>query len=163
MPATTTNPADLTRLLSERSIRLGVQAENKAELIKELVGRLPFAAAVDRSQIANAVLEREALLSTGVGHGVALPHAKSPDVEHTVAVLATTAEPLDFEAFDEKPVQIVFLMVGPERDSRAHLRVLGRISRILNDGDTRQRILAAKSSASVVETLRAAEATLKAG
>ena len=163
MPATGTLPATIGALLKE-NVHLGVDAADKDELIKRLVGELVSAeegSDASAHEVAESVLQRESLLSTGVGYGVGLPHAKSSLVPETLVLFATTASPVDFDSVDGEPVQIVFLMVGPPSRSTAHIRILGRVSRILNNEDIRQRLLESSTVAEVIEIFESAEAGLK--
>ncbi|MFV1980533.1 MAG: PTS sugar transporter subunit IIA, partial [Rhodothermia bacterium] len=130
MPATGIQPATIGALLTEENVRLGVEASGKTALIRTLVAALASDPDEDLERVTEAVLEREAVLSTGVGYGVALPHAKTGGVDETRVLFAITASPIEFEAFDGEPVRLVFLIVGPARSSRFHIQILGRISRI---------------------------------
>lgn len=158
MPVTETLPATIGTLLRKESVRLGVEASDKEELIRTLVGSLPVTDQnVNLEQVAQAVLDRERRLSTGVGYGVALPHAKTAAVESTQVLFATTASPVDFDAFDGEPVHLVFLMVGPTQSSSQHIQILGRVSRILNNETTRTRLMKADSDEEILAILRSAE------
>ena len=115
-------------------------------------------AVVDAERLEADVLAREALLSTGVGHGVALPHARTGAATATVAALATLRRPVDFDAHDALPVEIAVLLAGPEAERGAHVRLLSRVSVLLSDDDLRRRLREAASPAEVVTLLRTAEA-----
>jgi PTS system nitrogen regulatory IIA component len=94
--------------------------------------------ALDRLEdIHRVVLEREALLSTGVGSGVALPHGKCAGLQRLEIVAGTTRAPVDFESVDGEPVQLVVLMVGPPSAAGYHVKTLGHISRALRDEQLR--------------------------
>ena len=160
MPATGTQPATIGALLTEENVHLGVDATDKNDLIRTLVGALDFESGDDLERVAESVLERESRLSTGVGYGVALPHAKTTCVSETRLLFAVTSTPIDFEASDGEPVRLVFLMVGPPSSATKHIRILGRVSRILNDEQVRGELLDSATPAQVIETLEAAEARL---
>ncbi|MGD8415279.1 MAG: PTS sugar transporter subunit IIA [Candidatus Latescibacterota bacterium] len=160
MPATETQPATIGTLLREENVRLGLEATDKTALIRDLVTSLSTESKSNLEEVADAVLERERRLSTGVGYGVALPHAKTPAMETTEVMMAVLAEPLDFDSFDGDPVRLVFLMVGPPSASRQHIQMLGRVSRILNDESTRKKLLAAETAAEVVSIFVTAEGKL---
>ena len=161
MPPTETQQAIIGGLFSSENVLLGVEASDKSELIHKLVDKLPLSPEVNRRQIAEAVLERESLLSTGVGEGVALPHAKTMAIDKTSVVFATTAAPIEFDSFDQQPVRLVFLMVGPPRSSSHHIQILGRISRILNDDSVRLALTEAEDVETLISTLQNAESKLK--
>lgn len=158
MPATEILPATIGALLTKENVRLGVEASDKEGLIRTLVRSLPATdPELDLEEVAQAVLDRERLLSTGVGYGVALPHAKTAALNSTQILFATTASPVEFDAFDGEPVQLVFLMVGPTRSSAQHIQILGRVSRIFNDEATRTRLLEADSEEEILDIFQSAE------
>ena len=160
MPATGTHPATIGALLTEENVLLGVEASDKTELIRAVVAALATGSEENLEQVTEAVLERETLLSTGVGYGVALPHAKTSGVDETRALFAITADPVEYDSFDGEPVRLVFLLVSPARSSRAHIQILGRISRILNDENVRAGLREAMSSRDVIQIFESAEAKL---
>ena len=134
-------------------VEVGLRAATKAEAIDALVARLAGVDGVeDADRLGADVAAREARMSTGVGDGLALPHARTPAVARTVAALATLAEPVDWGALDGQPVGIVLLLAGPEADRRAHVRLLAHVSRVLSDADVRARLAAAPTA----DDLRAA-------
>ena len=161
MPATGIQPATIGALLTEENVRLGVEASGKTALIRTLVAALAADPDEDLEHVVEAVLEREALLSTGVGSGVALPHAKIEGVDETRVVFAITASPIEYDAFDGEPIRLVFLVVGPTRSSRLHIQILGRISRILNDEQVRTQLIEAETASDVLSVVESAEAKLK--
>ena len=163
MPATDTQPATIGALLRKENVRLGVEATDKEALIRSLVKSLSTKGEVDLDQVAEDVLERERRLSTAVGYGVALPHAKTSAVDSTEVMTAVLAKPLDFESFDGEPVRLVFLMIGPPAASRQHIQILGRVSRILNDESVRGQLLEAKDPSDVVAVFESAERKFSTG
>jgi len=103
--------------------------------------------ALDRlDDIHRAVVERESVLSTGVGSGIALPHGKYPGLSSLEIVAGTTREPVDFEAVDGGPVQLVVLMVGPPSAAGYHVKTLGHISRTLRDAELRAKLSVAQDA-----------------
>lgn len=96
-------------------------------------------------------------MSTGVGGGFAIPHGKTDGVVDLVGAIATTALPIDFESLDEQPVRIIFLLVGPESMVGPHIKILSRISRLMNREDFRNRLLAAASPSEVYELIKQEE------
>lgn len=161
MPATGIQPATIGALLTEENVRLGVEASDKTALIRTLVAALAVDPDEDLGRVTEAVLEREAVLSTGVGYGVALPHAKTGAVDETRVLFAITASPIEYDAFDGEPVRLVFLVIGPTRSSRLHIQILGRISRILNNEQVRTRLIEAETASDVIAVIESAEAKLK--
>lgn len=139
MPAAT-----LATLLRPGHIEVGLRAATKAEAIGALVDRIAGAPEVrDAERLRADVTAREARMSTGVGDGLALPHARTPAVTATVGALATLAQPLDWGALDGEPVTLVLLLAGPEADRAAHVRLLAHVSRVLSLATVRAELAAA--------------------
>lgn len=137
---------DLHRLLTPETIFVGLPGRTKEEVIEALVARLADHPAVkDLETIRTAVFEREAKMSTGVGKGVGLPHAKTHGVRESVALFAVTEHPIAFDAMDEQPVRLLFMLVGTEAAKSQHIRILSRVSRLLNRDGLRARLLDAAS------------------
>lgn len=122
----------LTELLAPDRVKVPLRSGTKDEVLLELVDLV----ATDRDPavrdaILASVREREALLSTGIGSGVAIPHGKTTDLDQLVMAAGVVATPIEFDALDGRPVQLLFLLVGPESSSGAHVKALSRISRLL--------------------------------
>jgi mannitol/fructose-specific phosphotransferase system IIA component (Ntr-type) len=100
-------------------------------------------------------------MSTGVGKGLGLPHAKPSAATETVAAFATTAEPVDFGAIDDEPIRLLLLLVGPEEHKSQHVKILGRISRLVSRDSLRERLIAAPDPQTVIDVLREGEAELR--
>jgi fructose PTS system EIIA component len=151
----------LTKYLSTGSIRVGLESVDKNEVINRTVDLLAGAEEViDLEEVRRMVLKREAMLSTGVGKGLGLPHAKTAAMAGTAAALSITTNPIDFDAFDGEPVRIVFLLVGPSEDQAAHIRTLSRISRIMSVSETRDKVVSAGSPEEVFAAIEHAERAL---
>ncbi len=144
---------NLTDVLTPEKIRLRVHVSTKAELLELLVDILVESNdIIDRQAACRAVFEREEKLSTGIGHGIALPHAKTDAVRVSTAALVTCAYPIDFDALDAKPVDIAILLLGPPNDVRTHLQLLGKISRLINTDSGREAFRSALLNAVDAET-----------
>lgn len=147
-PASSTQLHDL---LTPSTVRVGMEAASKEEVLDQLIGLLADNPAVeDLDKVREAVLQREEMMSTGVGKGLALPHAKTSGVQRTVAAFAITSQPVDFNAIDDEPVRLFFLLVGNEEARSQHIRILSRISRLLNQDAFRERLLRADSAEAVI-------------
>lgn len=141
----------LVDILDESTIKVPLQNTEKYALIEELVDLLKEAAKIDDcNKVLKAILDREAVMSTGVGDGVAIPHGKSDGAPNIVAALGIAPEPVDFEAIDNKPVQLIWLLIGPPGKTGAHLKALSRISRLMHNAEFRERLIAAKTPAEVL-------------
>jgi PTS system nitrogen regulatory IIA component len=122
-----------------------LKARDKHGAIRELTTRLVASAGGNLEDVVQSVEEREAMLSTGVGYGIAIPHGRSPTVGELSMVAGRSAEPLDFDALDGEPVRLVFLLVGPETAAGRHVKALARIARLLRRDDLRRALLAART------------------
>ncbi|GAB5534661.1 MAG: PTS sugar transporter subunit IIA [Rubricoccaceae bacterium] len=151
----------LTSLLAPERISVGLAMASKDEVLAEMARMASTSAAVsDPDLLLRDVLAREARMSTGVGNGLALPHARTQAATESLLTLATLASPIDYAALDEQPVRLVVMLAGPEADRVAHLHILGRVSRVLSDAVVRSRIEDASSSDEVLAAIRSAEAVL---
>lgn len=154
----------LHQLLTHDTIRVGLPGSTKAEVIDEMLDLVhDHPAMLDFERARQAVLERESSISTGVGKGLGLPHGKTSALTETIAALAVTANPIDFDAIDGNPVRILFLMVGPETAKSQHIRILSRISRLINRDAFRERLLQATTPQAVMDLLEEGEMSLAAG
>lgn len=148
----------LTELLSIDRIRIPLESRDKDDLLRELVG-VAAAPAGQQAQddVLRAVREREAVLSTGIGHGVAIPHGKSSAVGDLRMAAGRAAEPVDFDALDGQPVSLFFLLVGPESAAGPHIKALSRISRLVRKDEVRDKLIAARTAQEFMDALREAE------
>jgi fructose PTS system EIIBC or EIIC component len=148
----------LSELLPPERIRIPLQARQKDELLRELVDMLNGQGGItDPDQVLRAVQQREAVLSTGIGNGVAIPHAKSDAIGGLRMVAGVAATPVDFDALDGQPVQLFFLLVGPETEAGAHIKTLSRISRLLRREQVRRQLASARDPEEFYRALQEAE------
>lgn len=147
----------LTDLLSPERVCVPLSARDKTGIIRELARLLVDRVGGDFDDVLAAVLEREAVLSTGIGHGVAIPHGRSPSVPELAIVCGSTPEGIPFDAIDGEPVRIFFLIVGPERAAGQHVKALGRIARLVRGDAVRTRLLAARTATEFYDALAEAE------
>lgn len=124
---------DLRDLLAPEGIIPSLKAKNKKQVLQELSERSAQITGVSPREIYDTLLQRERLGSTGFGRGIAIPHVKLRAIKKIVCVFARLAEPIDFEAHDGDPVDLVFVLLAPEHASGDHLKALARISRIVRD------------------------------
>lgn len=149
----------LTDLLTPEHIRIPLRAEHKDALLEELVSVLVERGAVSTpDDVLRAVRDREEVLSTGIGNGVAIPHGKSESVPSLVLAAGVTRAPIDFEALDGRPVSLFFLLVGPQAAAREHVKALSRISRLLRRDIFRDRLMEAPDAAAFHAALVEGEA-----
>lgn len=150
---------NLFSLLDEITVLPNYEADSKKELINALVDTLKDKVdSIDQlDDVRKAVFEREEIMSTGVGKGLAIPHAKTKAVSENHAAFALLKDPLDFDSIDKEPVRLVFLLVGPESRNSQHIKLLSRISRLMNSGSFREKILACNSTEEILEAFRMEE------
>ena len=140
-------PSDVIMIPTER-ILLHPTSSSKRALITEIVDLLP---AMDPDPVLELIMARERLGSTGIGHGVAIPHSRMPDLEKPVIALARHTEGVDFDAIDGQPVHIVVLLLVPDDDSCKHLELLAQLARQLQHDSFRHAIMSAENEESIAE------------
>jgi len=149
----------LTDILTSARVKVPLESSTKAEVLHELVALLTSdGASGDAEEVLRVVEQREQVLSTGIGHGVALPHGKSSACPELTIAAGVTREPLDFDALDGEPVRLVFLLVGPESAAGEHIKALSRISRLVRQPELRERLIGSADPASFMQALHEAEA-----
>jgi fructose-specific phosphotransferase system IIA component len=149
----------LTELVNEQSITTRLRARTKREAIAELVELLERAHGLDsQGEILDRVLRREAMMSTGIGNGVAIPHGKARLVDRLVAACGVSPEGIDFESVDGEPATLFILLVAPESGGAMHVKVLANISRLLKEEAVRRSLREAEGAAAFLGALRSAEA-----
>lgn len=148
----------LTELLTPDRVVMPLDARDKKSVIAELTRRLTERCGGDFAQVLGAVEEREAVLSTGIGFGVAIPHARSPQVRELSLVCGVSRVPVPFDAIDGEPVRLFFLIVGPEASAGQHVKVLGRIARLVRRDNLREQLCAAQTPDEFYNLLLDAEA-----
>jgi nitrogen PTS system EIIA component len=137
----------LADYLSEKNTLVDVQASTKTGLLSNLCARAAVAASSDAKTISCEILKREGLGSTVVGGGVAIPHARIPGLKSAFGVLARLQKPIDFEAIDGEPVDIVFLLLLPTATSGEHLNVLAAVARRLRNAEALRALRQARNGA----------------
>jgi mannitol/fructose-specific phosphotransferase system IIA component (Ntr-type) len=143
----------LTELLRPAQIRVPLESTDKQGLIEELVELLPVNGD-SRGRILDAVMERERVMSTGIGRAVAIPHGKTEAIEGILGAFGRTAAPVPFDAIDGEPVQLCFLIVSEPRTTGPHIRTLAQISRVLNDPVCKEALLRAETIEDVLTVFR---------
>jgi len=130
---------NLYSLLEKSAILSDVEAENKEDLLHIMVDSLRNQVTEEQLEdIRDAVFQREKIMSTGVGKQLAIPHGKVASIDRNIAAFAILKQPIEFDSIDSKPVKMVFLLVGPEKSNSAHIKLLSRISRLMNSSSFRE-------------------------
>ena len=154
---------NLLDILSAESTIVDLKGESKEDIIAELVNSLPVGDAItDRDQVLQAVLDREKIMSTGIGDGIAIPHGKSAAVTELVAAMGTQRRGVDFDALDGEPAFVFFLLVSPANVSGPHIKALARISRLLKNDEFKKKLIEADSAEEIIATIEAAERDIPA-
>lgn len=145
----------LVEILSPGAVSVDLTAATKKDVLEEMCGLLAQADKLpDAKAMVSILLEREALGSTGIGQGVAIPHGKSPSVKGQAAALGISKRGVDFDALDGEPVHIIFLLIAPPDAAGNHLKALAKVSRLLKDKFFRQALKDAKTPDDVLKIIR---------
>ncbi len=140
--------------LFEDSIIIGMKNREKEAALEELLVALENAGRIkDRKKILEALIEREKLGSTGIGQGIAVPHAKTNQINNLVAALGISQKGISFEALDGEPVNIIFLVLAPAKATGIHLKALAKIARLLKDKVFRQSLKTASSPSEALKII----------
>ena len=154
--------SDLSAILGDDSVSSGLSVANKKGLFHQLGLRAARRTGMESKPIIHALTERERLGSTGFGKGVAIPHGKLAGLERVFGYFARLKEPIDFQAVDGVPVDLVFLLLSPPDAGADHLKALAQVSRVLRDREVVAKLRGARSKDALyallagVETLHAA-------
>jgi PTS system nitrogen regulatory IIA component len=136
--------ADL--LTGPDAVLASVKASGKKALLAELASRTATVFKLDERRLFDRLLERERLGSTGIGGGIAIPHGRLSTLDKPRGLFARLVHPVDFDSIDERPVDIVFLLVAPEGAGADHLKALARVSRLLRDRSLVEKLRATESA-----------------
>lgn len=123
----------ISDLVMPSAVIADLKATSKKQALQELARRAADLTGAGERAIFDVLLERERLGTTGVGDGVAIPHGKLPDLPRLFGLFARLERPIDFEAIDEQPVDLIFLLLAPGGAGADHLKALARVSRLLRD------------------------------
>jgi len=154
----------ITDVLEEQFVRTNLPGTSKEEIIDSMIRLIGNSRNVlDKDKVRQAIFEREKIMSTGVGNGFAIPHGKTDAVKDIVAAFAITEHPVDYQALDEQPVRLVFLLVGRDSLVGPHIKLLSRISRLMNKEEFRKELLMSKTPKEVIELFQRQEASYLEG
>lgn len=152
----------LQDVLSEKTIVVGLKGNDKNSVIAELVEILEKAGILsDKQQFLNAVLERESLVSTAIGGGIAIPHAKHESVRKIFAAFGIKKEGVNFDSLDGKPVQIIILVAAPLSMTKEYVQIVARAARLLKSEIMFKHILEAKTERDVIKVIKEFDSILQ--
>ncbi len=144
---------DLGDLIKPDAVIANLRARSKKALLPEIALRAGELLKIDGALIQEAIWRREMLSSTSIGRGIAIPHARMPQVEHMFGMFARLEQPIDFEAMDAQPVDLVFLLLAPEQAGADHLQALARVSRLMRDPATLERLRGSRTRTAMYAVL----------
>lgn len=144
----------ISELLTPDLINLNLTSKNKEGVLAEVADMVHKAGKVsDKDTFLGALMKRENLESTGIGKGLAIPHARTDTVDGVVMAFARSEEGIDFQSLDQKPAYLVFLIASPEREKSAYIKALARISRLMRKDTFRQQLMEANTPQEVVQLI----------
>jgi len=144
---------DLSDLITPDAIMPSVKISSKKQLLQEMAERAAALTGLVERQVFDVLLQRERLGSTGVGQGVAIPHGKLPGLDRIYGAFARLDKPINFEAMDDQPVDLVFLLLAPEGAGADHLKALARIARALRKPGTAEKLRGCRDAAGLYALL----------
>ena len=146
---------NISDLLAPDAILPTLKAQSKKQLLQELSARAHQITRLPERRIFETLVERERLGTTGVGAGIAIPHGRIAEAKTITGVFARLETPIDYEAVDSQPVDLVFMLLAPEDAGAAHLKALARVSRLLRNGPTCEKLRATTSAEALYAILTA--------
>lgn len=153
---------DLRDLLVIEAILPRLKAATKKQALQEMAAKAATLTRRDERDIFETLMQREKLGSTGVGHGVAIPHGKLPGLDRLVGVFALLDKPIDFDSLDGEPVDVMFLLLAPESAGADHLKALAKVSRLLRDRATCEKLRGADGAGALYALLTQSSAQTNA-
>jgi PTS system nitrogen regulatory IIA component len=145
---------NISDILSEDMVLIDVDADGKRHLLEELANVVSERQNLDRNVVFEAILERENLGSTGYGNGVAFPHARIDGLKHNIAAFVRLNKAVDYDALDNKDVDLLAFLISSEQNGEDHLQALAAFSRVLKNDDICRKIRTAKTSHEIYVALQ---------
>ncbi|MBI1374819.1 MAG: PTS sugar transporter subunit IIA [Phycisphaera sp.] len=137
----------LTDIIKPECVKVPLNSTDKQGAINELINLLAdLGRLTDVDSARRSVWQRENTRSTGIGHGLAIPHGKTSCCDRLLMAIGRTDEPIEFDAIDGKPVRLIFLLLSPPDQTGPHIKILARISRLMSQEDIREQAINAKSA-----------------
>jgi len=151
----------LSEILKPANIQIPLAAKNKTDAISEMVSLLGRnGELLDAKKVLDAVLDREATRSTGIGNGLAIPHGKCAGLDHLVMAVAKPDHPIDFQAIDGRPVTIIWMLCSPPDKTAPHISALAKISKLMAIDKFRHALNNAQDAQGIFEVIQAQEAMM---
>jgi len=146
-------------LLTPESVIPALRATSKKQALQDLAKRAAEITGLSERAVFDVLLEREQLGTTGVGRGIAIPHGKLTGIDRIHGMFARLERPIDFEAIDDRPVDLIFLLLAPQSAGADHLKALARVSRLLRDNAVCDKLRAARGADAMYALLTSEPAT----
>jgi fructose-specific phosphotransferase system IIA component len=148
----------LYELLDKDSIVIPLKSQTKDDVLEEMVDILDRTGKIkDRDAVIKAIIDREKIMTTGIGNGVAVPHCKAAAVDRLVAALGISREGIDFQSPDDEPAKLIFILVAEENNPGPHVRALARLAKLLSSREVRDALLNANSPEELLQVVREKE------
>jgi len=149
----------LSDLVAPNAVIPALKVNSKKQALQELAARAAVLTGQGERTIFEILLQREKLGSTGVGNGIAIPHGKLPKLEHLFGLFARLDRPVEFEALDGQPVDLIFLLLAPEAAGADHLKALARVARLLRDPEVARKLRESRDAEALYAVLMLEHAT----
>uniref|UniRef100_A0A9E8CKX0 PTS IIA-like nitrogen regulatory protein PtsN n=1 Tax=Bosea sp. NBC_00436 TaxID=2969620 RepID=A0A9E8CKX0_9HYPH len=143
----------LTDLLSPAAVISPLRANGKKQALQELAQHAATLTGLPDRELFEALLQRERLGSTGIGEGIAIPHGRMPGIDRLIGLFAKTEKPIDFDALDGQPVDIIFVLIAPEGAGADHLKALARVARVLRNQSVLEQVRKVRDPAAIYAVL----------
>jgi nitrogen PTS system EIIA component len=143
----------LSDLLTPQAVMPALKVNSKKQALQELAARAAALCGRSEREVLDVLAQRERLGSTGIGNGIAIPHGKLPKLERLFGVFARLDRPVDFEALDGQPVDLLFLLLAPEAAGADHLKALARVARLLRDPEVARKLRESRDAEAIYTVL----------
>ena len=153
---------ELTELISPEGVIPNLRVASKKQALQELAKCAADLTGLDERVIFDVLLERERLGTTGIGNGIAIPHAKPPNLDRLYGLFARLEKPINFDSLDGQPVDLIFLLLAPEGAGADHLKALARVSRLLRNQKTCEQLRRSKDAETLYTRLMDSKASCAA-
>ncbi len=148
----------LHELLDKESIAMSLSSTTKDDVLEEMVDILDKTGKIkDREAVLKAIIDTEKIMTTGIGNGVAVPHCKTSAVDRLVAAFGISREGIDFQAPDDQPARLIFILVAEENNPGPHVRALARLAKLLSRKEVRDAFLAIYSAEELLQVIKEKE------
>jgi nitrogen PTS system EIIA component len=149
----------LNDLLTPQAVMPALKVNSKKQALQELAARAAALCGRSEREVLDVLAQRERLGSTGIGNGIAIPHGKLPKLERLFGVFARLDRPVDFEALDGQPVDLLFLLLAPEAAGADHLKALARVARLLRDAEVARKLRESRDAEAIYAVLTSTPGT----